>query len=445
VKLTATRIAWIFLLCGLLLRVVVALQGNPIAEYTASGGDSAWYLGNGEGILSGLPNGTSRFGIPFYVEVLPIPPLYLIFVGAWQKILPPDLAIISMRLAQVAMSVGVVYAVWRIAYRIGNREKLALLPLFAMCFDPAQILEPRVLNTETLYIFLIVMGIWAYVSLVMPTDTPHHTRGILLVALCLGLATLTRAVGLMFPLAFAVHLAWVYRREWRTVLRYGVLLLGVYGVVVGTWTVYNALRYNRFVITSTQLMPAIWRGAVNNDGSPQENDALLIRPDEVDPNCTEDCKFQIPTERYVEQTADVIASNILGYIRNRLTELTSSYLQPHTTILLGGESLRTLALDWVNSGFSLEALQRLITGDSFLVKLLVYVFQFASFGLGMIGAWRSRSQFKFSGAPLAFIAYTTAIHLVLLVIPRYIFPVIPCFWMLAGGIMGTHTLKKGNS
>ena len=67
-------------------------------------------------------------------------------------------------------------------------------------------------------------------------------------------------------------------------LRRGVLLLVVYGAVISTWTIYNLGMWGNFVIGSNQLMPALWRGAVQTDGTPKQNDALLLEnPDDVRP------------------------------------------------------------------------------------------------------------------------------------------------------------------
>jgi 4-amino-4-deoxy-L-arabinose transferase-like glycosyltransferase len=413
-----------------LLRVASVFTTLPMAEYTQGGGDTGWFLANGEGIWSGQNSGVSRFGMPYYIEVLPTPPLYLIFVGFFQKILSPENAIIGIKLTQVLMSMGTMLCVGVMAGHIAQDRRAMWIALVVMAIDPAQVIEPRLINTESLYIFLVMCGLWLYWRTVF-NKTHFQGRYFGLLGIILGLATLTRAVGVLLPLALAVHLGIVWRVDRRHWLRMSVIFLAVYGMVVLSWTAYVAIRYNRLVVVSTQLMPAIWRGAVTNDSTPQQNDALLINPNDVPEDCERDCKYQVPTQTYVQQTTQVIQSDPLGYVRNRLKELLNAFLQPHTTMILGGESLRELTLRFLRDDLSWEGFLRVVNGEYFWAKLAIYVLQFAGMVLGMWGLWLARNHWRVASIPWVFIAYTALIHVVLLVLPRYIFPTIPAFWMLA--------------
>jgi 4-amino-4-deoxy-L-arabinose transferase-like glycosyltransferase len=453
------------ILClGLLLRLAVALSSDPLAEYTQGGGDTGWYLANGEGLLSGNDKGISSFGVPYLISQIPTPPLYLMFVGVWQKLASPENAIAFIRVTQAFLSMGMVLAASRIAWLLTRNQWGMWLTLLALTFDPAHILEPRNITTETLYTTLILVGLWVYAEKIVGTpqgvSAPTTIVGkplavslsstkqdaassvptsALLVGLLLGLATLTRAVGILFPLALVVHFLWVHRQHRRQALKISALLLFTYTATIGIWTVYNLAAYNRFVIVSNQFMPAVWRGAVNNDGSPQENDTLLLPTPDPTNACTENCGVQVPTSTYVEQTANTITSNPLSYLTNRLRELANAILLPYATTYLGGESLRDLFVFWVQSGFSGEGLSRLVNGDDFWLKLLIYIWQFTGYGLAIVGAWRTRYNFRVMGAPLSFIVYTIAIHVILLALPRYIFPILPCCWILASGIFHKHS------
>ncbi len=425
-----TKLTLLLTLAGLLLRAGVAFSRDPLLAYLPDGGDTSWYLANGEGLLSGAPSGVSSYGIPFYVEVIPVPPLYLIFVGLPQQFLDDAAAIVVIRALQVLMSVAVAWLVADAAARLADSAQAGLVVLAVMLFDPSQVLEPTILNTETLYLFWIGLGLWAYVRWQGTTRPPAHAWAT--VGLAFGLATLTRAVSLLFPFVLAAHALWFWRRQTRVVLGGVLLMLLTYSATVGIWTGYNALFWGRFVIASDQFMPAVWRGAVSPAGSPQENDARLIRPDELPEDCERDCKFQVPTTRYVEQTLETITANVAGYLRLRVSQLLNAYITPHSTILLGGESLRALAAAWLNSGLTWEGLLRLVSGDNFAPKLLIYVFHVGGIALGLLGAWRARRRPRLALIPLAFIAYTTALHVVMLALPRYIFPTFVAWWMLAG-------------
>ena len=170
------------------------------------------------------------------------------------------------------------------------------------------IIEPANIATETLYIFFLAVGLWLYIEYV--ADASHHREthrvspvvALTLAALVFGLATLTRAVAVLFPLGIALHLMLLgrhgYIRSWR---KSCIFLLLVYSAFISTWTIYNLILWERIIIVSDQLMPALWRAAESNDGSPEQNDRLLMEGLEntIPEGCEIDCKFQHSTETFV--------------------------------------------------------------------------------------------------------------------------------------------------
>ena len=160
-------------------------------------------------------------------------------------------------------------------------------------------------------------------------------------------------------------------------------------------------------------MPAIWRGAVEGDSSPQANDALL------------------GDQTYTEQTIEIVRDDPSGFVQRRLQELVYSYLQPHGTIDFSDESLRALALDWVRDGFSTSKFLTLIQSDGFWIKLAMYIVHYGGLILGAIGILLSYRRWRYTSVLVGFIAYTTLIHIVMLALPRYIFPLLPILWIFA--------------
>mgnify|MGYP000595239046 CR=1 FL=1 len=78
------------------------------------------------------------------------------------------------------------------------------------------------------------------------------------------------------------------------------------------------------MIVSDQFFPTLWRGASEEDGTPEENDELLGE------------------QGAMEQSAVIISSDPAGFVERRLRELAYSYLQPHGTLAFGGEGLKAL-------------------------------------------------------------------------------------------------------
>ena len=271
------RLLIVILLLGLVLRLGYALAQDHTIVYLGESGDSEWYMTNGYGIWSGQEHGATPRGLPFYNSTIPSAPLYLVFTGFWQKILPEEPAVIAIRITQCILSILIAYFGYRIARKITNNPQAALIVAGGLAFHPSFIIDAAQIATETLYIFWLMVGMWTLIWAV--SQEPPNRRALALAGILFGLATLTRAVALLFPAGLIIYFVLIGERtKWRIWLQYGVIVLVAYVMTAGTWTTVNLIAWNRLVIGSSQMMPTIWRGAVTTDGSPQQNDAQLIDP-----------------------------------------------------------------------------------------------------------------------------------------------------------------------
>ncbi len=434
-----SRWLWGILLAGLLLRLVYA-AGQPAAEaFDRAGGDSGWFLAVGWGFFSGQEHGWIR-DIPFTNAVIPTPPVYIIFAGIWQQLLPERETVVVIRLLQCLASAGSAYVLFRIGSLIGGaRAGIACAALAA--FHPALILEPANIATETLYIFFIVCGLWLYVEYFVAASNERNDKGLsqraalALTAIAFGLATLTRAVAVLFPLGLALHMLLLHRRklisDWR---RHTILLLTLYLALLSTWTVYNLALWDRFVFVSDRLLPAVWRGLESDDGSPQQNDALLLAGETADDleDCTPDCPFHDPPELYMSRISEIVSGDPGAIISLRARELAYSLLQPHGTTDLGSVSVREAALDWAQGSRSLSELTQIFRIEGFAIKLLTWLFHIAGMGLGVLGMIMSRERWPLTAPVIGFAMYTVLAHTVVLALPRYLFA-IEVIWLIFAG------------
>ena len=434
-----TRWLWVILLAGLLLRLAYAAGQPTTAMFDRVGGDSGWFLAVGWGFFSGQEHGWIR-DIPFTNASIPTPPVYIIFVGILQQFLPDHETVVVIRLLQCLASAATIYLVFRIGARIGG-QRAGIAGAALASFHPALIFEPANIATETLYIFFLVCGLWLYTEyLVAPLceRTEYRLsprRALALTAIAFGLATLTRAVAVLFPLVLAWHILLLHRRRalrnWR---QYIVLLLSIYLALLSTWTVYNLALWDRFVFVSDRLLPAVWRGLESEDGSPQQNDALLLAGEEVEflEGCAPDCRYQHPAELYLERIGELLGENPADLIALRANELAYSLLQPHGTTDLGSVSVREAALDWLGGSRSLSELTQVLRIEGFAIKLLTWLFHLAGMGLGALGMIMSRERWPLTAPVMGFALYTILAHTVLLALPRYLFA-IEVIWLIFAG------------
>ena len=424
----------LILLLALALRLSFGLAQDPLEPYSDFGGDTSWYLANAYALILGRQPGetlsfqerlspanylhlytlvTSRsMSTVTQVSQISTPPFYLLIIGVPQVLLSPASAVTVVRVLQVLLSTATCYFAYRLALRLTGHENAGLLAALLLAISPVFIVEAAQILTETVFIFLLVGGMWLYVESI--TSARHRLVLLILAAVFLGTATLTRAVLLAFPFGLAIHLLLVY--GWRRGVARAALFLLAYTLVVSTWTIYTVTQWNRFVIAGEGLTANLYLGAEGWSGA-QEVDQALAE--------------QSSTGDYIEATGSSIAANPLGWVQRRVSELAGAYLQPHGTTFYGGASLRDPALNWLQEDRSPAGLVALIQSESFVPKLMLYLFHYGAIIAGIVGMWRARRRWRISLPLLGVIAYFTLVHLVLYALPRYLFPIEAFFYIFA--------------
>lgn len=425
------------ILLALLLRLAAVLGEDHDIGYVSDGGDSPWYLAHGYALVTGFDNGQlpefgdeyDSGGVIISFRRLTTPPLFLLFVGVPQALLPREAAVLIIRVLQALAGAISVWLVWRLGRDVAGNERAAFIAALAIAISPAFIFEATRVTTESLYIFLLLAAL---------AHHSHRRERVAITGFLLGLATLTRAVLLLFPLALALHLLLVDGR--RQGLRRALHLLAVYSLVVGSWTVYSLARWDRFVIAGEGAAAFLYIGALDQGWrGPQETDNQLIE----DTGALQEEPLARQAS-YLQGAQQRIAADPAGYLFHRLGELRDAALQPHGTGYIDGPPLRLMAQDWWREGRSPTELLRWTTTEGFWLRLLIYVLHFAGLLAGLAGLWLSRQRWRQSLPMAVFIAYTLLVHLALHAIPRYLFPILPLCWVFGGiALLQTYEKLKG--
>ncbi|MCS6836873.1 MAG: hypothetical protein NZ750_12765 [Anaerolineae bacterium] len=406
---------WMVALLGLALRLALVFSQDVETAYRDNGGDSGWYLGNGLAFYLRPVSGHTAFDVAYDRRTIPTPPLYLLLVGLAQVIAPsPQAALWLIGLAQTALSLATAALAARLALRLTQRRSTETLVFALLALHPAMVLESAAVSTEALYLFWIVAALWWWAN--------HDNRPIdyAIMGGLLACATLTRAVALLFPLVIVLHGLALERRNWRKI----GLLLASYAALLSSWTLYN-LPAGRFIIASDQFTAAVWRGAVDPElaSSPERADAVIAQAT----GCTVNCGPQI----FGEQAIQAIQQDIGSYLVRRANEWLSALLEPHGAQTLGNEvSLRALALDVLRRP-NFDTLSALLSHPTFLIEAALYLLWYGALLLMLWGAWRWRMLWRLHAPWAGFIAYTLAIHTVMLALPRYFFPLLPLVLVFA--------------
>ncbi|MBN1966287.1 MAG: hypothetical protein JW910_16685, partial [Anaerolineae bacterium] len=286
--------------------------------------------------------------------------------------------------------------------------------------------------TETLYVFLVAAGLWLYLDYVVarPSGASSSWRAPAVAGIVLGVATLTRAVLLLFPVGLALHL--VLLRGWRSGLKQAILLLAAYSLLISTWTAYNWVRFHEIVIGAQGFSSFLYMGARGWQG-PEATDAQLV--EDVPDHAEQDPQLNDRGDAFITGATQAITGDPLGYARRRISELANAYLQPHGTVLFSGESLKAMTRRWITEDRSPRGLFDLVAGDWFFAKLILYIFHFTGLLAGLVGMWLLRRCWQVVLPLIGFILYTTLVHLILMVTPRYIFPLEMFWWIFASAAL----------
>lgn len=399
-------------LFALILRVIFVVILDPSPD--VSGGDANWYMQNGRHLMT---TGKTR-------GPLQTAPIYPVFVGTVQVLVPgwPESGthytfaeMQVVRLIQSALGASLCVFITLLGRRLLS-VRAGWIAGIALAFNPALIIEAGNPATESIFLWCMFAGLTLYA---LAQDRPTW-RYLAMAGLLFGLATLTRAVFLLFPLGIVLHLFLMHRDHWK---RLAAVLLVTYGAVIATWTAYNLIVWNRIVIGGEGIVSFIYQGT-ENKGAPDEIDEILGVGDQDD---------------RAEKMKTAIQNNIfgdpVGWAWHRIKNLGKAYLQPHNTNYFAGESIRYAAQDWVRNDHTLDGLRDLIQIDAFWQKLAIYLFHFGALGLGALGMvlqWRNwRDLLPLYGV----ILYFTGIHLLLLALPRYLFPMLPAYTLFAAGVV----------
>jgi 4-amino-4-deoxy-L-arabinose transferase-like glycosyltransferase len=412
----------IILVVALILRLTASLSQDHSAVFTSMSSDQLWYLANGYALATGFEVGRmpSYPDNPISLRNLPTPPLYLLFVGLPQIIFSQQGGVIAVRVLQALLGAATCYYAYRLGRAISGDTRAGLIAAAVLAIAPAFVLETAQITTETLYIFLVTAALAIYVE----RTESRSLSALVLVAVLLGLATLTRAVLLLFPLGLAIHLL-IIRAGFKPV----ALLLVVYTVVVGSWTVYSLARWDRFVIGGEGFAAFLYIGATDWEG-PTQVDENLAQDAEIEGQLPPDTDTQ--QDLYRNAAANVISRDPLGYVLHRGSDLLDAYLLPHGTLLFGGAGLKELITDWLRTDRTLTGLIAVTQAPGFWPKLALYTFHYTGLVLGIIGICLTRRKWRLTLPLIGFILYTSLMHLLLDAIPRYIFPTMVCWWAFAG-------------
>jgi len=377
------RLLWIVGAAGLLLRVVLVVLTQNIGG-TASL-DGSTYHSIAMNLLAG--RGFSQDGVNPTLFVAPLYPFLLAGTYALAGVHP-----LLIELLQVLFGTASAWLAWLITRALFGRVP-GLIAFVLVLFLPELMVINTYFYTESLFIFLFLLAIWlAMRALERPTWPLLAAAG-----LAGGLATLTRGVTMLLPLLLLFALLLRRRGIWPSLGR--TLVYGLFfALPILPWTLRNYQTFGAAVPVAVGSGDVLWTGNYRpHDGRYSYAKTMAV-----------------------------------------MDSMTAGLNQVDRDALLTGEALKHIKEQplaaaglmvkkffrfwfWVYEGAP-SGMKRQGGG---LVQLLLALSYYPILLLFCAGVWLSRRRWR----ELAFIhlllGYYVALHVAMLVVPRYRIPVLP--------------------
>ncbi len=397
------------LLLALALRLGWVLLIDP--EPKLEGGDGPFYLHLGDQIARGRG---LRYGEPVAV----VGPVYPAYLAGMQMLLGPERVVVAARVGQSFIGVALATLLFALG-RCWKGPQAGLMAAGLVAVDFRFIVESGSIYTESLLTTLLMFGLWLYV-LSLERDRPLWW---VLAGAVIGAAALTRGVVQLLPLALLMHLRVkrTGRRLWRA---WGLLLAG-FALVVSPWMIRNWLIFGSPKISHGGAAH-FWMGA-RSEGRSLRKDEMLT---EIESLRIEDGGAD--RYSYFADAIGTIAADPLQFVQLRARRVMEAYLQPFGTVTVGV----ALGNESVKSMFGKDrghALSEVVALPASWPKMWMYMLHFGSIGLALVYAlarWPERREWSLYAI---IILYFSLVYALLTIIPRYLFPIMPLYMLLAAG------------
>ncbi len=427
-RIQIDRFAWIVLAVGLVVRIAVIL----IAYHTASpeASDGAYYI-----LIAREP---ARLLLTTDAPVYSVGPIYPMFLIPFYHLISSSAPIaqaVAVRITQAVLDSFTCLAVYLIAKHLFG-ERTGRIALLAQAFDARYLFVAGTIATETLFIALFAGFMVAYLVFAVPSGRllSYWWTGVIL-----GIAVLARPIPIAFPAVLAVYAFFAQSNRKRALQGTGILLAAML-FVISPWWLRNVGGENGLVPVSDTIFSHFWlasRPDARDLGGDSWDEAALEDATEVMGERPEALMLVNPQTYATAGLRNILAAPG-PWIGRIASDLLKAYAQPYGTALLidSHESAKSVLANFLSGEESLTAMLIL---PGLLRRILMYLWHYWGLIGGIIGAALSVRHREWQGLPLiGWIAYCSAGLSLLLVEPRYLFPL-----MFAFTIFAAHATVRG--
>ena len=343
----------------------------------------------------------------------------------------------AVMLIHIILSVVNVWILFLLA-RILFNSTVALIAALFMAIEPYQIYYCTTLQTETLFLFFFLISVYTMINCIYN----RSWKMLVLSALAMGLATLTRPISMYIPFIFLIWLFLAAHLTRNTKIYFGA----VYGILflISTlpWAYRNYEHYGYFKISNLSGNLLLWMSSAmesETTGEPipdiftRKYNDFSERLDSSNRN-----SFAV-SELLTEHSMEIIRKDIPGFLDVCFRGVVNIYTNLNTKRLIESMGLEghdvpyfisdSITIQDKISGFlSVKSLPEIILAIFLIIVLLLqYIFTLT----GIVALVRQKNYF-----PL-FVLLSVILYLTILSstfgIGRYRYPIMP-FYLILGAV-----------
>jgi 4-amino-4-deoxy-L-arabinose transferase-like glycosyltransferase len=392
----------IILVISFTLRLIFSL-GNDKALFV----DILSYSSFGEQILHKGIYFIEAYNAPGYPVFLSI--IYFVFGKSF----------IAVYVLQSLLGTLTTYLIYLIGYKMYGKSAGLCAACLSLLYWPLW-LYSGILMSETLFIFLMLSGVYFFLLLL----ESEKTYIFVLCAASFSLSTLTRSINMVMIVLIPLLFIFIKRKLNKRIIFKFILFIIAFSVIIAPWTIRNYMKYDRFVAIDTLMGLNLLAG--NNDKSEgtyrildkAETKRLIKKYTGKDVSVIEEKSHPIMDKYMKEAAINCIKSDPERFIKNTLTR--ADYF-----ILFDFKEL-----DWVPQKYMDEHF--LFNKKSF--QKIQYVSNIIFYIIGLIGILAVLLKKKRYEVILLFVPYYFFATVVFYVSQRYRLPIMP-FLSISGGYL----------
>ena len=170
-------------------------------------------------------------------------PLYPLFIYIMELL--PGNSILPIIFLQNMMGLLIVFYTYKTAKRLFKNTFVPVLAALFLAIDVPSIVFGNLLLTEMLFSVLLITGLY-FVVVYFEKQT---IRSLIIGSVLIGLAILTRPIGIFLPLIIGLFMLLKYRNEILKGLVHFSLLLGVVLITVSPWLIRNKTTFDGYFLS----------------------------------------------------------------------------------------------------------------------------------------------------------------------------------------------------